>query len=326
MTLIKTSISTLMLMVPLAAHAVAAETWDMPTAYPAVNFQTVNAQEFSTCVSKGTNGDITIVLHPNGSLFKGNDIKRAVQTGQTQIGERLLSAHENENPVFGTDSIPFLATSYDDSVKLYQATRPDLDRVLDEQGLKLLYSVPWPPQGLYFKKDVNSVADMAGNKVRAYNKSSARMAALTGMTPVSLEAAEISQGLSAGVINSLVTSAVTGKDSKVWEQLDHFYQVKAWMPRNFVIVNKGVWTGLTKEKQDVLTDCSAKAEAAGLDKSKAADAEALGALKTNGMKVLQPSEKFAAELAKIGQQVAVEWITKAGEPGTNIIARYTKTN
>jgi TRAP-type C4-dicarboxylate transport system substrate-binding protein len=323
MTLIKTSISTLMLMVPLAANAVAAETWDMPTAYPAVNFQTVNAQEFSTCVSKGTNGDITIVLHPNGSLFKGNDIKRAVQTGQTQIGERLLSAHENENPVFGTDSIPFLATSYDDSVKLYQATRPDLDRVLDEQGLKLLYSVPWPPQGLYFKKDINSVAD---NKVRAYNKSSARMAALTGMTPVSLEAAEISQGLSAGVINSLVTSAVTGKDSKVWEQLDHFYQVKAWMPRNFVIVNKGVWTGLSKEKQDVLIDCSAKAEAAGLDKSKAADAEALSALKTNGMKVLQPSEKFAAELAKIGQQVAAEWITKAGEPGTNIIARYTKTN
>jgi TRAP-type C4-dicarboxylate transport system substrate-binding protein len=326
MTLIKTSISTFMLMMPLAAHAVAAETWDMPTAYPAINFQTVNAQEFSTCVSKGTNGDITIVLHPNGSLFKGNDIKRAVQTGQTQIGERLLSGHENENPVFGTDSIPFLATSYDDSVKLYQATRPELDRVLDEQGLKLLYSVPWPPQGLYFKKDVNSVADMAGNKVRAYNKSSARMASLTGMTPVSLEAAEISQGLSAGVINSLVTSAVTGKDSKVWEQLDHFYQVKAWMPRNFVIVNKGVWAGLTKEKQDVLLDCSSKAEAAGLDKSKAADEEALGALKSNGMKVLQPSEKLASELAKIGEQVATEWVTKAGEAGTNIIARYKKSN
>jgi TRAP-type C4-dicarboxylate transport system substrate-binding protein len=326
MTHIKTSVSTFMLMMPLAAHAVAAETWDMPTAYPAVNFQTVNAQEFSSCVSKGTNGDITIVLHPNGSLFKGNDIKRAVQTGQTQIGERLLSSHENENPVFGTDSIPFLATSYDDSVKLYQATRPELDRVLDEQGLKLLYSVPWPAQGLYFKKDVNSVADMAGNKVRAYNKSSARMASLTGMTPVSLEAAEISQGLSAGVINSLVTSAVTGKDSKVWEQLDHFYQVKAWMPRNFVIVNKGVWAGLTKEKQDVLLDCSTKAEAAGLEKSKAADEEALGALKSNGMKVLQPSEKLATELAKIGEQVATEWVTKAGEAGTNIIARYKKSN
>ncbi len=326
MTNVKTTVSTIMLMMPLATHAMAAEMWDMPTAYPASNFHTTNAQEFSSCVSKGTTGDITIVLHPNGSLFKGNDIKRAVQTGQTQIGERLLSSHENENPIFGADSIPFLATSYDQSVKLYQAARPELDRVLDEQGLKLLYSVPWPPQGLYFNKDVNSVADMSGNKVRAYNKSSARMAALTSMTPVSLEAAEISQGLAAGVINSLITSAVTGKDSKVWEQLDHFYQVKAWMPRNFVIVNKAVWTALPKEKQDVLLDCSTKAEAAGLEKSMAADEAALSALKTNGMKVLQPSDKFASELAKIGETVAAEWATKAGEAGKAIIASVKKPN
>ena len=326
MTNINRSISAFLLLTPFAGNAVAAEMWDMPTAYPASNFQTINAQEFSNCVNKATNGDITIILHPNGSLFKGNDIKRAVQTGQTQIGERLLSSHENENPIFGTDSIPFIATTYEDSVKLYNAARPELDRVLDGQGLKLLYSVPWPPNGLFFNKEVNSVADVAGIKVRAYNKASARIAALTGMTPVSLEAAEISQGMAAGVINSLITSSVTGKDSKVWEQLNHFYQVKAWLPRNFIIVNKGIWSALAKEKQDVLLDCSAKAEAAGLEKSKAADEEALTALKSNGMQVLPPSEKLAAELAKIGETVATEWAAKAGEPGSNIMARFKKTN
>ncbi len=326
MTFVKTSIPALLLLAPLANAATAAETWDMPTAYPASNFQTINAQEFSACVNKGTNGDITILLHPNGSLFKGNDIKRAVQTGEAQIGERLLSSHENENPVFGTDSIPFIATTYEDSVKLYQAARPELDRALDGQGLKLLYSVPWPPNGLFFNKDVNDVADMAGIKVRAYNKASARIAALTGMTPVSLEAAEISQGMSAGVINSLITSSVTGKDSRVWEQLNHFYQVKAWMPRNFMIINKGVWTALPKEKQDVLLDCSTKAEAAGLEKSKAADQEALTALQSNGMKVLPPSDKLASELAQIGDTVANEWSAKAGQAGTDILDRFKKAN
>ena len=326
MTFVKTSIPALLLLAPLANAATAAETWDMPTAYPASNFQTINAQEFSACVNKGTNGDITILLHPNGSLFKGNDIKRAVQTGEAQIGERLLSSHENENPVFGTDSIPFIATTYEDSVKLYKAARPELDRALDGQGLKLLYSVPWPPNGLFFNKDVNDVADMAGIKVRAYNKASARIAALTGMTPVSLEAAEISQGMSAGVINSLITSSVTGKDSRVWEQLNHFYQVKAWMPRNFMIINKGVWTALPKEKQDVLLDCSTKAEAAGLEKSKAADQEALTALQSNGMKVLPPSDKLASELAQIGDTVAKEWSAKAGQAGTDILDRFKKAN
>jgi TRAP-type C4-dicarboxylate transport system substrate-binding protein len=322
----RTSIHAILFLAPLAGSAAASEMWDMPTAYPASNFQTINAQEFGACVGKGTNGDITIVLHPNGSLFKGNDIKRAVQTGQTQIGERLLSSHENENPVFGTDSIPFIATTYEDSVKLYQAARPELDRVLDGQGLKLLYSVPWPPNGLFFNKDVNSVADMSGGKVRAYNKASARIAALTGMTPVSLEAAEISQGMAAGVINSLMTSSVTGKDSKVWEQLNHFYQVKAWMPRNYVIVNKAVWTALPKEKQDIVLDCSAKAEAAGLEKSKTADQEAINALKGNGMQVLPPSEKLSAELTKVGETVAAEWVVKAGDVGNNILAQFKKPN
>ena len=313
-----------LLLVPTVVSASAAETWDMPTAYPALNFQTVNAQEFSTCVATGTKDEIIIILHPNGALFKGNDIKRAVQTGQTQIGERLLSSHENENPIFGTDSIPFVATSYDDSVKLFAAARPELEKILDEQGLKLLYSVPWPPQGLYFNKDVNSVADMAGVKVRSYNKATARLAELTGMAPISIEAAEISQAMSAGVISSLITSAVTGQDSKVWEQLNHFYEVKAWMPRNTVILNKGVWDGLSKDKQAAVLDCAKKAEAAGLEKSKLANDKALATLKINGMKVLPPSPALAAELDKIGKVMSAEWATKAGDAGSSIIKSMAK--
>ena len=324
MTRIKALTSVALFMLPVTNAAVAAQTWDMPTAYPASNFQTVNAHEFSVCVADGTKGDINIVLHPNGSLFKGNDIKRAVQTGQTQIGERLLSSHENENPVFGTDSIPFIATTYDDSVKLFESARPELDKVLSNQGLKLLYSVPWPPQGLYFKKDVNSVADMAGIKVRSYNKSTARLAELTAMSPVSIEAAEISQAMAAGVIASLITSSVTGKDSKVWEQLDHFYTVNAWMPRNSVIVNQAVWEGLSKDSQGVVLDCAKKAEAAGLIKSKAANDEALAALKGNGVQVLVPSAQLTAELAKIGETIAKEWATKVGAAGADIMVRFKK--
>jgi TRAP-type C4-dicarboxylate transport system substrate-binding protein len=316
------SIPVALLLATSLPSAKAAENWDMPTAYPATNFQTVNAQEFSACVSKGTAGEINITLHPNGALFKGNDIKRAVQTGQTQIGERLLSSHENENPMFGTDSIPFIATSYEASVKLFKAARPELDKTLEDQGLKLLYSVPWPPQGLYFKKEVKSVADMAGVKVRSYNKATARLAELTGMAPISIEAAEISQAIAAGVINSLITSAVTGQDSKAWEQLTHFYQVQAWMPRNAVIINKAIFDGLSVDKQKVLTDCATTAEAAGLEKSKSANDKALVTLKNNGMKVLPPSPELAAELNKIGATMADEWSAKAGDAGASVLKSF----
>ncbi len=306
------------------SSAQAGETWNMPTAYPAQNFQTLNAQEFAKCVAAGSAEEISIAIHPNGSLFKGGDIKRAVQTGQTQIGERLLSGNENENAIFGTDSIPFLATSYEDSVKLYASARPELDRVLEKQGLKLLYSVPWPPQGMYFKKEVNTVADIQGTRVRSYNGSTARVAELTGMSPVQIEAAEISQALSAGVIESLITSAVTGQDSKAWEQLTHFYQVNAWLPRNYVIVNKAAYEAVSDKAKAALADCSAKAEVAGLEKSKAANEAALGVLVKNGMQVLQPSSDLVKQLRDVGSKVVAIWTKKAGQSGDVVLTSFKK--
>ena len=308
----------------LTAPASAAQKWDMPMAYPASNFHSVNAKAFGECVKSATAGDIEIVTHPGGTLFKGNDIKRAVQSGQTQIGERLLSAHENENPLYGLDSIPFIASSYDKSEKLWQAGKGEIAKALDAQGLVMLYSVPWPPQGFYFKKEVNTAAGMKGVKVRSYNNSTGRIAELSGMVPVQIEASEITQALITGVIESLITSAVTGQDSKAWEQLSHFYKVNAWQPRNFVIANKDAWTALDDKTRAAITSCAATAEANGVKMSAAANDKALAELTKNGMQVLEPSNELAAELRGFGETMASEWKEKAGEAGKAVLDAYAK--
>ena len=308
----------------LTAPAAAAQKWDMPMAYPASNFHSVNAKAFGECVKSATAGEIDIVTHPGGTLFKGNDIKRAVQAGQTPIGERLLSAHENENPLFGLDSIPFIASSYDKSEKLWQAGKSEITRALDAQGLVMLYSVPWPPQGFYFKKEVNTAAEMKGVKVRSYNNSTGRIAELSGMAPVQIEAAEITQALITGVIESLITSAVTGQDSKAWEQLSHFYKVNAWQPRNFVIANKDAWTALDGKTRAAITACAATAEANGVKMSAEANDKALAELTKNGMQVLEPSKELAAELRGFGETMANEWKDKAGEAGKTVLDAYAK--
>ncbi len=308
----------------LIGDAMAAQKWDMPMAYPAGNFHSVNAKEFAECVKTGTAGEIEIVTHPGGSLFKGNDIKRAVQQGQTPIGERLMSAHENENPVFGLDSVPFVTASYDDAAKLWAAGKEQFSKALEEQNLVLVYSVPWPPQGFYFKKEVNSSADMQGVKVRSYNNSTGRIAELSGMVPVQIEAAEISEGLVTGVIDSLITSAVTGQDSKAWEQLSHFYKVNAWQPRNYVIANKDTWTGLDEKTRGAISKCAETAEANGIKMSIAANDAALAELAKNGMKVLDPSAKLAEELRGYGKDMAATWQEKAGEAGKIIMDNYAK--
>ena len=303
-------------------HSAMAERWDMPMAYSATNFHSAVGAEFAQCVTVGTGGDIEIVTHSSGSLFKGGEIKRAIQTGQVPIGERLLSGHQNENVLFGFDSIPFLATSFDDSAKLWEAAKPTLTKLLDSQNLVLLYSVPWPPQGLYFKKEVNSVADMKGIKFRSYNTATARLAELTDMLPVQIEAAEISQAFATGVAESMVSSGSTGYDRKVWESLTHFYEVNAWLPRNYIMANKGVWSGVSQAYQRVIRGCAALAEYAGNWRAKEYTGFTLNGLRANGMQVAPANEKLVGELKAIGQTMTAEWLESAGAKGQSIVDAF----
>jgi TRAP-type C4-dicarboxylate transport system substrate-binding protein len=305
-----------------ATAGFAQETWDLPMAYSATNFQSAVGAEFATCVTAGTGGNLTLQTHPGGSLFAGGEIKRAIQTGQVNIGERLLSAHQNENALFGFDSVPFLATSFADSEKLWEAAKGPLTEVLNAQNLHLLYSVPWPAQGLYFKDEVNSVADMKGIKFRSYNSATARLAELSGMLPVQIEAAEISQAFATGVAESMVSSGATGYDRKVWESLSYFYQVDAWLPRNYMLVNLDAWNGLDESTQNVMNGCAALAEYAGDWRSIQYTDFTMTKLAENGMTVGPASEQLTAELKEIGAIMTSEWLEKTGPAGQAIIDAY----
>jgi len=305
-----------------AMPAFAAEKWDMPMAYSASNFHSENGVQFAECVTEATGGEIEITVHPGGALFAGADIKRAIQTGQVQIGERLLSGHQNENAVFGFDSIPFLAPSFEASAKLWEAAKPKVEAVLEEQNLVLLYNVPWPPQGLYFKKEVGSVEDMKGVKFRSYNNTTARLAELTGMSPVTIEAAEVSQAFATGVAESMISSGATGYDQKVWESLTHFYEVDAWLPRNYVMVNADVWAEVTDANKEAITTCATEAEERGLQASKDYTQFTYDGLREGGMNVEPASEELMSGLREVGETMTQEWLEAAGEDGQAIVDDY----
>src|SRR3954468_6139975 len=96
-----------------AALPASAQTkWNLPAAYPSDNPHSENLVLFAKDVEAATGGKLAITVHANASLFKAPEIKRSVMTGQTQIGEVLMSLHENEDPLFGVDVVPFLATSF----------------------------------------------------------------------------------------------------------------------------------------------------------------------------------------------------------------------
>lgn len=305
-----------------AGVASAGEKWDMPMAYNDGNFHTKNGKLFAEAVTACTGGELEITVHGGGSLFKGNEIKRAIQTGQAQIGERLLSAHANENAVFGYDSVPFMATSFEDSEKLKLAAQDTLGNLLESQNLVMLYSVPWPPQGLYFKQEINSTADMKGIKFRAYNAATGRLAELSGMLPVQIEAAELVQALATGVADSFISSGSTGYDKKVWEHLSHFYDTQAWLPRNTVFANKKAFDALPEQSQNCLISSAMLAGAAGTARSEQLTGWYLAELAANGMMVAPPGDQLRADLQEIGVVMSTEWTEAAGADGQTIVDAF----
>jgi TRAP-type C4-dicarboxylate transport system substrate-binding protein len=307
-----------------AAAAAAQTKWDMPTPYAATNFHTENVVQFAADVDKATAGKLKITVHSNASLFKANEIKRAVQGGQAQLGEILISGYANEDPIFGLDSVPFLATSYAESAKLWQVSRKALEERFAKQGMMVLYAVPWPPQGIYSTRPLNTIADMKGLKVRAYNPATSRIAELAGAQPVTIQAAELAQAMATGAVNANITSGATGYDTKAWEVVKNYYDTQAWLPKNVVFVNRKAFDALDKGTQDAVLKAAAAAEARGWKTSEEKTAWYLGELKKNGMNVAPPSAQLKADFQKIGATMTEEWLKTAGADGKAIIDAFKK--
>lgn len=307
-----------------ACGVLAQTKWDLPSGYGANTFQVQNLVQFSEGVDKATAGKLKITVHAGASLFKANEIKRAVQSGQTPLGEFILSGASNEAPIFGVDSIPFLATSYRDAKRLDTASRSVLVKTLAAQGMKLLYTVPWPPQGLYSSKPVASMKDLKSTKMRAYNPATAFIATSLGAQPVTIQLAELPAALATGGVDNFLTSSASGVDSKLYESVKYFYDVNAWLPRNAVVVNQKAFDGLDKTSQDAVLQQAIAAEQRGWATSEKKDEEYMRELAVKGMKIDTTSVGLKKELKVIGDRMTADWLTLAGDEGKTIIDAFNK--
>jgi TRAP-type C4-dicarboxylate transport system substrate-binding protein len=303
---------------------VQAATWDMPTPYPDATFHTVNISQFAKDVAAATSGALKIKVHSAASLFKHPEISRAIRSGQVPVGEFFLSLLNNESPAFGADSIPFLATNYDDAKRLWDSQKPVIEKLLNKQNMMVLFSVPWPPQGLYSKKEIKTVADLKGLKFRAYNATLEKFANLAGAAPTQVEVPDIPQAFSTGRVEAMITSPSTGANSKAWDFLSHYTDIQAWIPKNIVVVNKRAFRKLDDATQKAVLAAAARAEVHGWELSRQETATKVEILRKNGIKVITPSDELMAGLRAIGQKMLEDWKNSAGDSGAEILNSYKK--
>ncbi len=308
----------------LATGAAAQTKWDMPTPYGDGTFHTKNVRAFAEDVKKATGGKLDITVHSAGSLVKHPEIKASVRRGVAPIGELLISLHANESPIYSVDSVPFLASGYDQARKLYNAQKPFLEKKLGEEGLMLLYSVPWPSQGIYAQTEIKTIEDLKGLRFRTYNPATQRIAALTGAIPTQVEVPDIPTAFATNRVESMITSPTTGVDSKVWDYLTHFHHTQAWLPRNVVIVQKEAFDKLSAAEKKALTDAGKTAEERGWKMSEGETDKALKILADNKIVVVKPSDALMKGFAKVGATMTDEWEKSAGADGKALLAAYRK--
>ena len=302
--------------------ALAQTSWDMPTPYGDGIFHTQNVRQFADDIDKATNGELKITVHSANSLFSHAEIRDAVRDGLVPVGEFLLSRLANEDPIFGLDSIPFLASSYDEAAALWAVSREQVAAKLAEQGLTVLYAVPWPGQSLYLRKEVTEPSQLQGLNFRAYNVATERLAQLVGAVPTQVEETDVATAFSTGRVEAMITSPSTGANAKAWDFTTHYIDTQAWLPKNVIVVNTKAFEALDEAVRAAVLEAAAAAEVRGLEMSKAETAAKIAELEAGGMIVSKPTEALAAKLGEVGATMTAEWEASAGAAGKAVVEAY----
>ena len=273
--------------------------WDLPLAWPDGNFHTQNARTFAEEVAKVTDGRVTITVHPGGSLgFKGPEMLTAIRDGLVPIGDVLLNQQVGEEPILGIEAIPFLIGDYAELKEFHEFYRPVVEDVAAKYNQKVLYMVPWPAPGIYAKVPAATVDDLAGIKIRTYNKTTTELFNAIGMTSVQLPWGEVVPSLAAGTIDGVTTSSSSGVDGKFWEFMSHFYPTGHVWSSNVVAVNLDAWNDLSAEDQAAIETLAMELEPTFWEVSQAEDTAKQKILSDNGMTIGDVTDELLSGMRK----------------------------
>ncbi len=308
-----------------AAVGAAPAVWQVATGARADTYQAVNLRQFAADVADATHGDLRLQIHTDDSLGKLTEIPRLVETAKLPAGQALITTLQPQIPTAGADTIPFLVTTYEDAHRLWVAQKPVLDRELARIGLVELYSAPWPPQGLFTVKPIASSQDLRGTAMRTYNPPSERIAQLVGARGVNVPRSALAKALAEGTVDALITSGATGVEDQVWTRMKFFYDIRAWFPKDVLMVNKAMFDALPASTREAMLRAGHAAEERGWQASEAAAAASTQALISHGVQVQPPSFALRDELRRFGEHTSLEWLRATGNAANTILIPFFTT-
>lgn len=306
----------------LAGAAAAQPRWQAASGFAEGNYHTRNLRQFLTELREATGGALDVQLHANGSLLPQPQIKRGVQQGQVQIGEILLTAYANEDPLFDLDQVPGVITSMADARRLMRVRQPVIAERLRRQGLELLYLAPWPLVGIASQAPLTGPDSFRGLRLRAYSAISMRFATLMGANGVLVPAPEVPQAFATGMIHAQLTTAPVAADTAAWDTSRVFTLINVATSNNAVFANARALAALTPPQREALNAAAARAAERGWGLAEEAHSVAVSRMRERGMQVLEPTPELVAGMREPSRQLTEDWLGRAGEDGQRLLAAF----
>ncbi|MHA7880711.1 MAG: TRAP transporter substrate-binding protein [Saccharospirillum sp.] len=278
------------------------------TSYDDGTHQTINHRVFASELQRESLNAMTVEVHSNASLYGGMDLFNAVSSGDIEIGEMILSSLASLDPVFLVDNLPFVVSDLSDSRVLWQQSRPMIEQALAEYNLKVLYTTPWPPQGIYTNRIPEDVSQLSGLRIRSYSDMTADLIRALGSEPVSVPANELEPAFEGGEIDAMITSVTTGVSSSSWRFVSTYSDFILWIPKNIVFMNLDSYNALSQEQRALVDAAADKAEARGWRLAREEYLRSKIFLSDNGLRIKRPNAALLDQMSAIGRTVRENWL------------------
>lgn len=289
--------------------------WDMPNSFGRNSSDGVADVVFGELVTEKTDGAVAITHHFDGSLgYRGVDHLTAVQDGAVQLARHPMSYYGGYDPIFLLSTLPFLIEKDEDVSTMHEVIAPYVDDAFESYDQIVVSYGLFPPSGIWSKEPIDSLDDLKGLKIRAFDLNSLQTFSGAGAAAVNMNWGDVLPALSTGAIDAVVTSADLGFASGIYEYLPNFTEINWAVPLSTVAINRDVWEGLPEEIQTEIMEAGAETTTRTFERLTNQVAENYAGMREAGVAVKEeaPADVMAA-LREAATPVIDDWRERAGD-------------
>ncbi|MES3676575.1 TRAP transporter substrate-binding protein [Halomonas elongata] len=278
------------------------------------------AEWLADAIKEKTDGDIAVQVFPSSQLGKLQELAEGVSTGTIALSHNTAGAIGSLHPPFAAFDTPYLYRDVDHLMSVVDTSSPLMTRLneelVDAAGVRVLYGFYFGSRNLTADRPVTHPDDLDGVKIRSI-PFPIYMAAVEGLgaVPVPVDWSEVPTALATGVVSGQENPVNVAVSHKLHEVQSHMMETGHIIAAEMVLINEGVWQGLSDEHQSALQAAADDVRERATQYVLESEREDTETLREQGMTIIGPDEGLDIEAFRTSVEARVmeEFADQYGE-------------